>query len=371
MAEKFIYKKLLKSGYRLDVIVRHDNIVKRCGSFKRCDYASDRDVMRAAKECRDKALMDFRQNRVIIHELTVRECFDKTLELFVTNVKTRERHKLIFSQLVPDVLAKKPISKVTASEIQTGINKFAETHSPDALSRTLSLWKRIYRAALMSGCPVVDQSQLVILPKAKKPSAPHRKHCTTAELEQFLEGLADYNSFTAEGRKLSRDVMLAIRIMQHLGLRPQEAFALCDEDIDLSRNIVYIRRSVGSNATDKRQLIATKTAESVRVLPIPKQLKPYIQELMTHDTRPLLVDLDGKPYDTSKISVLMCNVSKRKKVPRINLYMLRHLFGTDMSKQDVKLAQTMMGHESARMTLGYAKESSIEDMRKAMEKRYS
>ena len=37
MAEKFIYKKLLKSGYRLDVIVRHDNIVKRCGSFKRAE----------------------------------------------------------------------------------------------------------------------------------------------------------------------------------------------------------------------------------------------------------------------------------------------------------------------------------------------
>lgn len=60
-----------------------------------------------------------------------------------------------------------------------------------------------------------------------------------------------------------------------------------------------------------------------------------------------------------------------KKVPHINQYMLRHMFGTDMTKKNVKLAQTMMGHESPKMTLNYANKASLEEMREALDKRYS
>ena len=371
MAEKHIRKKKTKKSYSLEVIIWHDGKTKRFGTFKRSDYDSDRSVMAAAKECRDKALMDIRQNRVIQHDLTVQEAYEKSLDLFVTNIKTKERHNIIYGQLVPQNIRSKALSKVTAAELQTMVNDFAQTHSADALSRTKSILKQIYRAALMSGCPIVDQSQMIIMPKAKKAQAQHKKHCTPADLELFIEGLLDYNSHTAEGRKVSRDVYLAIRVMQHLGLRPQEVFALCSEDVDLRGGLIYVRRSIGSTASEKRQMIATKTADSLRVLPIPAALRPALEEMLTHKTTPLLVDVDGLPYDTSKVSVLLYNVAESKQVPHINQYMLRHMFGTDMSKGDVKVAQTIMGHESAKMTLAYAQESSLEDMREALEKRYS
>lgn len=369
MKEKHINKIKTKHGFSLSVIIPVNGKAKRFGTFKRSDYASDRDVMNAAKECRDKALMDIRQNRVIQHDLTVQEAYEKSLELFVTNVKTKDRHNIIYGQMVPEKARNKPLSKVTAAEIQKMVNDFAQTHSADALSRTKSIWKQIYHAALMSGCPIADQSMLVVMPKAKKPQKSHSKHCTVDELERFIDGLLDYNSHTAEGRKLSNDAHLAIRIMQYLGLRPQEAFAICREDIDLVNNLIYIRRSVGSNSTDKRQLIATKTGDSVRVLPIPDALRPYLIELLSHKTTPLLTDLDGLPYDTGKISTLMCNVSKSKKVPHVNMYMMRHMFGTDMTKGDLKVAQSMMGHENPKQTLQYAKESSLEEMADALNNR--
>lgn len=369
--EKYIQKVKTKDSFSLSVIIPVDGKAKRFGTFKRSDYDSDRSVREAARECRDKALMDRRQNKVVLHDLTVREAYQKSLDLFVANVKTRERHEVTFQNLIPENVKNKPISKVTAAEIQLMINKYAQTHSSDSLSRTKTLWKQIYKAAAMSGCPVYDQSQMVIMPKAKKPLASHAKHCTVEELEEFLEGLRDYNSFLPEGRKLSRDVELAIRVMQYVGIRPQEVFALCSEDIDLKNDILYIRHSIGSTDTGKRQLIATKTEESVRMIPIPDALVPFLEEMLTHDTRPLLCDIDGLPYDTTKISVLMCNVSKSKKCPHINQYMLRHMFGTDMAKKDVKIAQTLMGHESAKMTLGYAKKASMDDMRDALNKRYS
>lgn len=371
MAEKHIRKIKTKNGFSLEVIIWHDGKTTRFGTFKRSDYDSDRAVMAAAKECRDKALMDIRQNRVIQHDMTVQECYEKSLELFVNNIETRKRHQNTYDQLFPEAFRTRRMSKITAADLQTLVNDYAQTHSADSLSRTKTLLKQMYRAAAMAGIPIMDQSQMIVMPKAKKAQTAHAKHCTAADVDLFAEGLLDYNSHTSEGRKISRDVFLALKVMQFLGMRPQETFALCSEDIDLAHGVIYIRRSIGSTATAKRQIIATKTADSVRVLPIPDQLRPYLEEMLTHDTTPLLQDLDGLPYDTSKVSVLMQNVAKAKKVPHINLYMLRHMFGTDMSKQDVKMAQTMMGHESARMTLGYAKESSIEEMREALDKRYS
>lgn len=371
MAEKHIRKIKTKKSYSLEVIIWHDGKTTRFGTFKRSDYDSDRAVMAAAKECRDKALMDIRMNKVITHDMTVQECYEKSLALFVNNIKTRKRHQNTYDQLFPEEFRTKQMSKVTAADLQTLVNDYAQNHSEDSLSRTKTLLKQMYRAALMSGIPLADQSQMIIMPKAKKPQEPHAKHCTLPDFELFLEGLLDYNSHTAEGRKKSRDTYLALKVMQYLGLRPQEVFALCSEDIDLRRGLIYVRRSIGSTATSMRQVIATKTADSMRVLPIPAALRPALEEMLTHKTTPLLVDVDGLPYDTSKVSVLMQNVAKSKQVPHVNLYMLRHMFGTDMSKENIKLAQTLMGHESARMTLGYAQESSLEDMREALEKRYS
>ena len=368
MAEKHIRKIKTKNGFSLEVIIWHDGKTKRFGTFKRSDYDSDRSVMAAAKECRDKALMDIRMNKVITHDMTVQECYEKSLTLFVNNIKTRKRRQNTYDQLFPEAFRTKQMSK---ADLQTLVNDYAQNHSEDSLIRTKTLLKQMYRAALMSGIPLADQSQMIIMPKAKKPQIPHAKHCTLAEFELFLEGLLDYNSHTPEGRKKSRDTYLALKVMQYIGIRPQEAFALYSEDIDLVHGVIYIRRSIGSTANSTRQVIATKTGDSIRVLPIPDPLRPVLEEMLTHDTEPLLQDFDGLPYDTNKISTLLCHVAASKKVPHINQYMLRHMFGTDMAKKDLKLAQTMMGHETPKMTLNYANKASLEEMREALDKRYS
>ena len=45
------------------------------------------------------------------------------------------------------------------------------------------------------------------------------------------------------------------------------------------------------------------------------------------------------------------------------------MFGTDMTKGDLKVAQSMMGHENPKQTLQYAKESSLEEMADALKNR--
>ena len=367
MSEKYIVKKLNKKGYTLRVVIRVDGVSKQFGTFNRADYASDKLCLEDAKICRDEALIRIRQNRVIRHELTVREAFDLCLTTLVSNIKTRERYETRFRTSVPVKYHNRKLSTIRASEIQKMLNKYADTHSTEQVKRIRSMWSQIYKASLLDGCPLADQSLIVKIPKGRKPAEHREKFCTMAEYEQFMDALLTYG----KDRNKVRTVYLGFRVMQYLGLRPSEAFGLCRQDIDLINGRIFVRRMVGSTNDSKRTLVSLKTEESNRVLPIPADLRPYLVEMLARNTEPLLSAPDGLPFEIDDLDTLLGNVRKSKKCPRVTLYMLRHLFADDLTKKDLKLTQSMLGHVSPEMSLRYANKTSLEDMEKALEKRYS
>lgn len=223
----------------------------------------------------------------------------------------------------------------------------------------MTIWRQIYQTCFLLELPIVDRSRMVKLPKSKVPVKKRKQHCTEEELESFLEYLADYGY----DRKLTEDVTFAIRIIQHLGLRPQEALAVCSEDIDLDNRLFYVQHSVGSDSESTRKLITTKTPWSVRTLPIPDALVPILKDLLINrKTDPLLIAADGLPYEISTIDDLMIHVSKKCGI-KINMYMMRHNFATAMVKKDIRATQDMMGHESAVMTLKYVESTPLDKMK--------
>jgi integrase len=367
MSEKFIIKAKNKKGYSLRVVIRVNGKSKNFGTFNRADYVSDKLCMEAAKLCRDQALMDIRNNRIIIHEVTVQEAFDTCLDSLVTNVKTRERYLVRYRTSVPEKIRIRKLSSITIADLQKMLNTYADRHATEEVKRIRSMWSQIYKASMLSGAPLADLSQMVTIPKGRKPVKKRPKFCTLEEYEQFMEGLLTYQS----DPQTVRDIYLAFRIMQYLGLRPQEAFALRRADIDLVNDKVSIRQSIGSTNANKRAVVALKTAESVRDLPIPDELVPYLEELLGHDSDPLFVARDGLPYEIDYVDTFVYNARISKKLPTVTMYMMRHLFADDITKQDLKLAQSMMGHASAEMSLQYANAADLDDMREALQKRFS
>ncbi len=367
MAEKYIIKKQNKKGYTLRVVIRVDGVSRQFGTFNRADYVSDKLCLEDAKLCRDKALMDIRQNRVIKHELTVKEAFELCLTTLVSNIKTRERYMTRFRTSVPAEYHNRDLSSIKASDIQMMLNRYADTHSTEQVKRIRSMWSQIYKASLLDGVPLADQSLIVKIPKGKRPAQKREKFCTMDEYEQFMDALLTYG----RDKNKVRNIYLGFRVMQFLGLRPSEAFGLCREDISLADGRITVRRMVGSTNDRKRSLVSLKTEESNRTLPIPAELRPYLVEMLTHDTDPLLVAPDGLPFEVDDLDTLLGNVRKSKKCPRVTLYMLRHLFADQMTKQDLKLTQSMLGHVSPEMSLRYANKASVEDMEKALKLRYN
>lgn len=159
--------------------------------------------------------------------------------------------------------------------------------------------------------------------------------------------------------------------MQHLGLRPQEALAVCAEDVDLQNQLFYVNHSIGSDSEETRKLITTKTPWSVRTLPIPDTLVPILYELLSvHCSEPLLTASDGLPYEIDTIDDLMINVPKKSSV-KVNMYMMRHNFATAMVKHDIRATQDMMGHESAVMTLKYVESTPLDKMKEMLNSKMS
>lgn len=360
--EKYITERVYAKHSVFRVSVNFNGKSKYIGSFSTADYPTRSEALRAAVRARNQAVEEVRQNRFIEHDLTVEEAYEKTKELLVTNPKTQLRHDMSFYPMIPPEIRMKPISEVTAADIQKTLNDYAAHAAQGQVDKGLTVWRQIYQVCLMMEMPVADRSRMVQKPKSKIPTKKRKKHCTDEELEIFIQALNGYG----DDRILTENITYAFRIMQYLGLRPQEAFAVCSEDIDLKNDLFHVQHSVGSTVTGMRQLITTKTPESIRTLPIPAGLRPFLVDLIaSRHTEPLLLAPDGMPFEIDDVDDLLGNVSRKSGI-KVTCYMMRHNFATAMVQKDLKATQNMMGHETPVMTLRYVKDTSIEKMKELL-----
>lgn len=332
------------------------------------DYESDADAFAAAIMIRDEALRKLQSGRLVSHFPTVEEIWQKKFDLIPCSLKTRHNHEY-FYKLGISHLADKRLDKVSAAEVQMSLNEYARTHTQDMTSKLLSCWRQIYRAARLMGYDLPDRTQQVILPKSRVVTAPKPQDLTREDFERFCEALLEYNSAMPEGRFMSQLVWYLIQIEFYCGLRTQETLALRRDDIVFDRKLIRVRRSVGSTETEARQIVALKTPTSLRDVPYPEALEPILRQLLEfRDGDWLFTDSNGQFLEINDLSAYINHVSKKCKIP-FNLYRLRHLYSTELTKvADLRTVQDLMGHASQTQTLDYAR-SSEEDRRKAVEKR--
>ena len=145
--------------------------------------------------------------------------------------------------------------------------------------------------------------------------------------------------------------------------------ALQRTDVNRQESYIQINKSVGSTTSKRKQLIPTKTAGSVRNVPIVPALDPILSDLLTwsHGLQ-LLTDQNGELFEIDYVSNLIRLVSRKSKI-RFNAYMLRHKMSTDLLHAgDAVVARDLLGHSSFGMTLDYAR-STPDQLRAAIESR--
>ncbi len=352
--EKYIREEKKKNGicFHVDVSFRSDGQLRHIdgGRFYVADYATPSEAQKAAKSARDRILRQIDNDRPIRRYPTVSELYAKKFELIPCSLGTKTRHQHFYDFAIAQY-GSKPIDKVTAADVQMSVNQYAETHSSDQVNRLLTVWKQIYRTALLMQIPVVDRSQMVIVPKSKVIARKRNQDIDYDSLVKFMDALKKYNHSAVR----SELVWNACMLMLFLGTRPAETFAISKEDVDLKQNIIRIRSAVGSSKNERRQIVPVKTAKARRDIPIDARLKPLLLDLMAGAEDLLVPDVDGGPFDIIVFSDYMNRVSHSCGIS-MTAYKFRHYFATSLFASDVnpKIIQDLLGHEKIQMSAYYA-----------------
>lgn len=369
MKEKYIRERPGKkyTTYQIDVPYT-DELGERqhyTESVRSCDYPNKAAALTAARLLRDRALRDMQLGSFRRQYPTVGSLFEKKFDVLPRSVKTRKKHSSRFDRALGH-LADVPIDRITLADVQTSVNAYAEEHSQYETERVLTLWRQIYKTAAVLGYDVRDLTAAVVVPRSKVVIKPREERITPDEVETFLAYVLEYNP-REKDRTLSLCVYYVLCIMYHTGCRPAEALALCKSDIHPDH--ITITKSIGSDSNRLDIVVPTKTADSVRSVPVSKELSPILSELLKWAKNERLFLLsDGSQLSINVFSDYILRVAKFRHV-KFHSYMLRHLMASDLVRtQSQRVAKDILGHASESMTLSYARTDQTELMA-AIEKR--
>lgn len=337
------------------------------------DYGTLSRALAAARKIRNEKLVEMDENRLIVHTPTVNELFEKKFEIMPLALKTQTKHRTIYRDCIEQACGKIPIDKIVIADIQKTVNAYAKTHTEKQTSRCITLWRQIYKTAIMLGYPIPDLTVALIMPKCQ-PDKPARDNSISLEdFNKILDTVKNYHIYDEEGRYRSSLVWYLLQVLAYTGMRPAEAFALTRKDFHFNTPrgcYISINKAVGSDESKKQQIIHTKTRQSVRDIPMSEELKQICSSLLEWtDKEYVFSSYDGSLIEIDNLCDYIHNISKKAKIP-FNMYRLRHVFSTDMLNEGVapQTVRDLMGHASMNMTLHYAF-STDSDRQKAIDHR--
>lgn len=158
------------------------------------------------------------------------------------------------------------------------------------------------------------------------------------------------------------------------GLRVGELLALRWQDIDLDKNALNVRQSLGriktfdegSSAKSKLAFGEPKTKAGKRLIPLPHHVVSLLKQHKRNQAEEKLklgsgfnkenlvfCSLSGTPIDPKNFDRKFKSILKRAGLEKINLHILRHTFATRMLElnEHPKVVQEILGHANISITL--------------------
>lgn len=173
---------------------------------------------------------------------------------------------------------------------------------------------------------------------------------------------------TAVLSKLNEPLRTAVRLVSVLGLRESELSGLRACDLNFSGKTVTVRQSRYRGESSE-----VKTEGSARELPMPVGSEVALRMLAeaTRNAKGLLfLGPDGKPLNfDGVVKYVFAPLADAEKIPRFTWRSFRRGVSTQMHRNGVpvKVAQGILGHATPQVTLGIYTETSLEDMRAAVD----
>lgn len=271
-------------------------------------------------------------------------------------IRTYERYSLIVNLHIRDKIGMLELDDLTplllqqyiTELLQSGNRKTGKGLSANSVNAIISVLQSSLKTANFLGLTAEYTADKVKRPKLKEKSV----ECFSLKEQKQIE------QAILSGRK---DKLYGILLCLYSGLRIGELIALQWSDIDLAKGILTVSKSC-HDSKDGLIVDEPKTANSRRLIPLPKQLLPILKGIKKKSDSPFVVSANGSPVSVRSYQRSFELLLKKLKIPHRGFHSLRHTFATRAIEcgMDVKTLSEILGHKNPTVTLNRYAHSLME-----------
>ena len=306
----------------------------RLGKYKRKEKGGFRTKSEAIKAAAEMELK-LQDTTNVDEDITFLNYFKQWCEVYKhPNVSTITYKAYINTQRkIESFFGDKKLKKVTATEYQRVLNRYAKTHAQDTVERFNVHVKACVEMAVHEGYIKRNFCKFAKINSKNKGRSLETKFLEVEEYERLIYETSKHPEYASHA---------TLYIIAKTGMRFAECLGLTVDDIDYETGMLSVNKTW--DYKNNTGFMPTKTKSSIREIPLDDDFLSFIKKLPKHEDGRLLPNLSNTAT----------NKTLRKIVGReVRVHSLRHTYASYLIAHDIDLISIsqVLGHENLNITL--------------------
>lgn len=333
-------------------------------SFAVKKWGTEKVALQQAKKRRNQKLDELDAGIITTADKALLNCsvndlMDRLPALLGWTIETTQNKNRLYNKRIKPKYGTKKFRSIRAEDIQLNLNSMIDTASDNVIANVMTLWRQLYKAAIILRIVNYDVTIAVMKPVSNVVAVETNKEYSDEDFYRILNILSNPAHNLLPEEKYDHEVYHTVLItMYYLGCRPGEALAISLDSIDFKKHMIHIDDSVGSSTTEATVIKRTKRKKSIRWLP----MHPNLEEILLHwisdkQIKDLLfLNYKGQLINTKLFSTTLSGIARYHGID-FSPYRLRHRFSSDLlqAQVDPRTVIELMGHASFRTSVDYAR----------------